>query len=241
LNNRFRGVRTILFDVGNTLTWLDLERAGEILAGEGHPFPPAALADAEAKGRAEMVALSGRHPDADRWTAYVNAIFRELGLADSPALPRLRERVLRAHREEHLWRRVRPDTPEVLQRLADRGYRLGVVSNSDGRVPALLAELELAERFDAIIDSRLVGVEKPDPRIFAIALERLREEAGRAVHVGDLPAVDGEGARRAGLEAVLLDPLGLGGDADFPVIRELAELLDLLPPRAATGSAPDAA
>jgi putative hydrolase of the HAD superfamily len=84
-----------------------------------------------------------------------------------------------------------------------------------------------------IVDSSVVGVEKPDPRIFTIALERLAEEPERAAYVGDFPDVDVVGARAAGLVAILLDPFGLektnGADR---VIHRLDDLARVLPARA---------
>jgi len=76
-------------------------------------------------------------------------------------------------------------------------------------------------------------VEKPDPRIFAIALERLGVAPDRAIHVGDIVGLDVRGARRAGVEPVLMDPLGCyPGSVDCPRIQRLADLLDLVPARA---------
>jgi putative hydrolase of the HAD superfamily len=227
-----RDVATILFDVGNTLTWIDLPRAARLLAAERRPRPLDRLTSAEAVARRVMYGLPTTMTDRDRWSVYVDTIFARLGLADDPGLPRLRDRLFEVHAAEHLWRHVVPGTAETLERIRDRGFRLGVVSNSDGRVPDLLDEVGLAGAFEVIIDSQLVGVEKPDPRIFAIALERLAAPAESAIYVGDYRDVDVVGARRAGLRPVLLDPLELEDGSDFPVIRRLEDLEGLLPVRA---------
>ena len=60
--------------------------------------------------------------------------------------------------------------------------------------------------FTAVIDSALVGHEKPDPRIFTCALERSGASPERTLHVGDLYHADVLGARAAGIHALLLDP-----------------------------------
>jgi len=232
LHNRIEGVATILFDVGNTLTWVDLPRAARLLTDEGRPCPPEALAPAEAEARRVMYGLPRSLTDGERWLAYVDTILSQVGLAGDPELPRLRERFFEVHRTEHLWRHVLPGTAAILARIRGRGFRLGVVSNSDGRVPRLLEDVGLAEPFEVIVDSQLVGVEKPDPRIFEIALEQLAAPAASAIYVGDYRDVDVVGARRAGLRPVLLDPLELEDGADFPVIRKLEELEELLPERA---------
>jgi putative hydrolase of the HAD superfamily len=128
-----------------------------------------------------------------------------------------------------LWDVPDPEARPVLDELARRGYRLGVVSNSDGRVERGLERLGLREGLEVVVDSGVVGIEKPDPRIFEIALERLGVPAGEAVYVGDIPAIDLAGACAAGLSFVLVDPLGLWPDAiDAPRLRRLADLPDLL-------------
>ncbi|MCA9754141.1 MAG: HAD-IA family hydrolase [Gemmatimonadetes bacterium] len=231
MNNRIPGVATILFDVGNTLTWVDLARAGSVLEEHGLPRPATDVAEAEAIARRQMYLAPAGTSDADRWAGYVTSIFRELGV-ETARLASLREAMFEVHRAEHLWRRVLPGTDAVLAELADRGYRLGVVSNSDGRVEPLLEEVGLARHFEVIVDSQIVGIEKPDPRIFALALVRMAANAESAIYVGDFPAVDVVGARRAGLRPVLLDPLDIGAKDDYPRLRALSELPGILPGRA---------
>jgi len=117
------------------------------------------------------------------------------------------------------WK-IFPETREALSELRRRGYRLGVLSNWDSRLPDLLETLELRAHFDAIIYSAAAGFEKPHPRIFAAALEAFGVEASRAVHVGDRMEEDYGGARAAGMRALLvrradagLRPEGLRGPA----------------------------
>ena len=89
-------------------------------------------------------------------------------------------------------------------------------------------------QFEFVIDSGEVGVEKPDPRIFQIALERMGVSAADALYVGDLYEVDVVGARAAGLDVVLLDPSGEHSGRDVKTVRSVAELADgLLAARAA--------
>ena len=232
MNNATPAPHTILFDVGNTLTWVDVERGVRLLADAGHGRTLVAVTDAERRARRVMYRLPEGYADADRWHVFVTTLLQELGLGDDEAqLDDLRERVFAVHRAEHLWRRVEPSTPRVLATLRERGYRLGVISNSDGRVPELLRDVALADFFEVILDSQIEGVEKPDPRIFARALERMGVAAAEAAYVGDFRDVDVVGARRAGLRPVLLDPLGLESDADFPVLASLEDVLELFPAR----------
>lgn len=85
-----------------------------------------------------------------------------------------------------------------------RRLRLGVVSNFYGNVRVLLAEADIEPLLTAIVDSTLVGVAKPDARIFAIALERLDCPAARTLFVGDSWDKDIVGARAAGLRTAWL-------------------------------------
>ncbi len=85
----------------------------------------------------------------------------------------MRDTLLMLHKEKHLWSAVHPGTVEALERLRDSGYRLAVVSNSDGRAEEGLAAAGLRPFFEFVIDSQLVGFEKPDPRIFEVALRQL--------------------------------------------------------------------
>src|SRR5262249_26065710 len=107
-----------------------------------------------------------------------------------------------------LWTVRDPEAPAALQRLKASGLIVGVISNSNGTVRSILEATGLARDLDVVIDSGVVGVEKPDPRIFQLALEHAKVDAGEACFIGDLYSVDVIGARRAGLEAVLLDPCG---------------------------------
>jgi putative hydrolase of the HAD superfamily len=126
----------------------------------------------------------------------------------------------------------------VLTSLAAGGYQLAIVSNSTGVVEQQLAACGICSvsgtgmtRVAIVVDSGVVGVEKPDPQIFSFALDALQAEPGRCVYVGDTVRFDVTGARAAGLFPVHLDPLGLcGGSGDHAHISGLAELTGWLVP-----------
>ena len=112
------------------------------------------------------------------------------------------------------------DARLALDDLASAGVKLAVVANWDVSLVDVLARLGLAEPFGAIVTAAAVGVAKPDPRPFLIALERLGADAAQCLHVGDDPVTDIAGARAAGLAAVLLDRSGRAPES----IASLAEL-----------------
>lgn len=114
----------------------------------------------------------------------------------------------------NLWQQPLPGAAEALARLAG-GYALAIVSNSDGTVEQSLADTGICQagpgrgtQLEVILDSQVVGVEKPDPKIFRIALERLGIPPDQAVHVGDTRFADIAGARAAGIRPIHLDPYG---------------------------------
>jgi len=104
------------------------------------------------------------------------------------------------------------DVAPALSALRGLGCSLGIVSNFDSRVLRILEGLDLAPWFASVTLSSQVGVTKPDPAIFARALARHWADGAPAFHVGDSPVEDGEGARAAGLRAVLIDRAGRHAD-----------------------------
>jgi len=238
-------VRCVVFDAGNTLMHLDYEFIAEVLRDQGHRTTAHAIRLAEYHAKAAIdreLAPELAPPDSveglvwldgDDRPSYFATVLRHIGITPDAARPALA--ALQAHnRESCLWRVVAPDTGDVLAALRQRGYTLAVISNADGRVEDDLRRHGLRPHFADVIDSHVVGVEKPNPAIFHLALDRLGVPADDAVYVGDVFGVDVKGARAAGLQAVLIDPLGeYLGHIDCPRIRGLGELLDLLPSAAA--------
>ena len=99
-----------------------------------------------------------------------------------------------------------PDAPVLLRALRESGLRLGVISNFDYRIYAILEALDLGRHFESITISSEAGYAKPAPEIFRLALQRHSLPAADALHVGDSEALDVLGAHAAGIAAVLVDP-----------------------------------
>jgi putative hydrolase of the HAD superfamily len=123
---------------------------------------------------------------------------------------------------------------EALRVLADASYKLAVVSNAWGMVAQWLEQQDICSvngsgptRVGAVIDSHVVGMEKPDPRIFRLALDALGVEPARSLYVGDTVKFDVVGALAAGLHPVHVDPYGFCTGAHSHV-AELAELTSWL-------------
>lgn len=235
MSERWRVLRVVLLDAGNTLVSIDFEWMAELLAGAGVEATGERLRRAEARARPVLsrrladAAAGGRlsTESGSTFTFYVERILaglRGLAAEEAEALAPDLAAALKSEGNPRLWSRLLPGTRAALAQLRALGLRLAVVSNSDGTIRETLERVGLAGDFEAIFDSRLVGFEKPDPRIFAHAVADLGCAPSSALYVGDLYSVDVVGARAAGLQAALVDPFGDWSDLDCPVVADLPEL-----------------
>jgi putative hydrolase of the HAD superfamily len=167
--------------------------------------------------------------DANPWPdGFAYALLAMIGL-NGAAAETMAEACQVQHRAKSLWTFTFAWVTETLSRLAGQGYRMSVISNADGRVKDQLRAVSLAGHFDEIFDSTLVGVEKPDPAIFEIALQTLNLEPAGVLYIGDTVMFDVVGANRAGVGCVHLDPLGLyttWPGMHIPDIRHLPDWLE---------------
>jgi len=216
---------TILFDAGGTLVRPNFQRMADEFGADGVHSTATALADADRQFRVLFEQPGFERPTTDPWRHYLEHLTRCASL--SPFPDAACERLRRYHDASNLWEDLMPGTIEALEQLAPH-YRLGVVSNANGTVRALMARLGLDRFFDAVVDSQEEGVQKPDPRLFRIGVERMGATPESTVYVGDIFTVDVLGARSAGLSAVLIDPNGLHADKPCDRIATMLELPALL-------------
>lgn len=222
-----KSVRAILFDAGGTLIHIDGPR---LCGAAGLPWDPERFRRAEASAVAALRAFVLENPgsrDAQRLPLYLSEILGGLGLSAPSDRSDAALRVGAEHQRSNLWSRPAPGAAQTLAALASRGYRIAVVSNADGRVRALLESAGLSRWLECVIDSAEVGVEKPDPRIFHAATDRLALSPAACAYVGDIYEIDVVGAAGAGLTPVLIG----SGPAPDSVRRvaDLAGLLNLFP------------
>lgn len=220
----------VLLDNGGVLTLPSPAVVAEVLADVDVEVDPALVT----RAHDAAVRAFDQHPEvAAARRRFAETFVRELG-ADTGTMEVAASALDRAivsdgHR---MWLSARPGARDGLRALAGAGVALAIVSNAFGTVEEDLRDLELCQVGDgpgvevgAVLDSAVVGLQKPDPAIFALALDRLggvRPE--RAVHVGDSVTADVAGARAAGLRALHFDPSGLCGDRDHDHLRSLGEL-----------------
>ncbi len=217
-------LKAVLFDAGNTLLFLEYARLAPALAhATGIPLTAQTLAAQAGPAARSLERRDGT--DRQRGTRYLESLLQLAGVPEAQ-MQVARDTLLVLHRERHLWSGMDPETPAALERLRAAGYRLAVVSNSDGRAAEALAAAGLLAAFERVIDSGLVGVEKPDPAIFTLALEQMGLPATEALYVGDIYEVDVIGARAAGLEVILLDPHRQHAARDVPTVPSIAAVAE---------------
>lgn len=220
--------RTVFLDAGGVLVYPNWQRAADTLARHGVSVEPAALAAAEpAVKRSLDVAPTVRATnDSQRGFLYFDLILRGAGIDRSDATDAAMAELKAFNDLEGAWDEVFPDTMATLVRLREAGLRIVIVSNSNGTVRHLFQRIGLAPHVDLLIDSHEERVEKPNPRLFEIALERSGADRKATIHCGDLYEIDVVGARAAGLPAVLIDTAGIYGEVDCPRVRSLTEYAD---------------
>jgi putative hydrolase of the HAD superfamily len=222
-------VRAVLLDAMGTL--LELEPPAPLLAAQlAARGAEVAEEEAAAALRCEMAYYRAHHDEAvdalaladlrDRCTAVLAAALP----AHARAVPDLRGALLASLRF-----RPYPEVPGVLAALRARGLRLVVVSNWDVSLHEVLADTGLARAVDAALTSAECRASKPDPAIFARALQAAGDVAPeQAVHVGDDPEADLAGARAAGIGGVLVARDGAVAPPGLPAIEDLTGLPALL-------------
>ncbi len=170
---------------------------------------------------------NGGYPKNPWPQGYAHELFRTLGMvnSDTQAISQIADK---HHKRVSLWTFTFDWIRTTLSRLACQGFRMSVISNSDGRTDSILNQLGLRAYFESVFDSHTMGIEKPAPAIFERALLSLKLQPDEALYVGDVYGVDVLGANRAGLGAVHLDPLNLYTDwpgVHLPDIRNLPSWL----------------
>lgn len=204
-------IKAVFFDMGGTLEDIRFDRSsrlaatGELLSlleGEGIHVGRGAevVLDSIERGCAVYRAHSERAmrelPPAEIWRDYYLADF---GLKAEDA-ERLAERLAWLWETRFYTRSLRPGAHEAVAALKERGYSLGIISNTSSRsqVPAMLEGYGLLGYFACVCLSSVSGVRKPDPAIFREAASLLGVDVSEAAYVGDTVSRDISGAHAAG-------------------------------------------
>lgn len=229
-----RDVDLLCLDAGNTVIFLDHQRLADILR-EACAFVVDASILVRTEGEAKRLAESGalvdtawaykEKPGAPGWGKMVGTIVHRAGLPLA-RVPELLAAAWTIHAKKNLWCKVPDGLGPALDAIRERGVKVAIISNSEGMLDGLFRDLGIRAHFDAIVDSGIVGVEKPDPRIFGFALDQFAVVPGRALHLGDVFATDILGARAAHIRCGLIDPFGHyeGAHPDVPRVPGAVEV-----------------
>ncbi len=227
--------KAVFFDFGGTLLVMRRDRViSKILTGKGYPTTPADVRSAYFDVEPAWLGLYG---DRSFTSEQSEEYYRRL---DAMVFGRLFPGSSEGEQISHLMRRMWPEVQEsiplelypdaepTLKRLSEGGFKLALISNGPPDVAETVSRFGLTKYFPVALVSGVVGVSKPNPEIFRIALNGTGVEPGEAVHVGDLYEADVKGARNAGVTPLLLDRDGNYGEVDCPKISGLAEVYEFL-------------
>src|SRR5690349_4811692 len=210
----------VLFDVGNTLLFPNWERILAPLHQRGCRPGIEQLRAIERRTKKEFdeMVTTGR-VDLGFWWTFYGHLLEELGVPDTDVQTAL----TRSTQNSANWDQIRPGTREALDKIGAK-YRIGVISNADGRIANVLSVCGICDCFLSVTDSGLVGHEKPHPAIFAAALKAMNTPAENAVYIGDVYSVDYVGATQSGMQGILMDVSGAYRDSGLPRVESLVEL-----------------
>jgi putative hydrolase of the HAD superfamily len=210
--------RVIFFDVGNTLLFPNRAKMLAPISSDRHPTLEEWQAlERRTKQEFDQGMLEGRVDHGFWWT------FHTYLLQDLREDTGIREVLVENTQRSANWDQIPSGTRDALERISQK-HRIAVISNADGGIERVLTRCGIADCFESITDSAIVGVEKPRAEIFEVALSAMKARADESLYVGDVYSVDYIGARNAGMEAVLLDVSGSYRGRGLPRVESLAQL-----------------
>jgi FMN phosphatase YigB (HAD superfamily) len=223
--------KAILLDAGGVLVLPDPTVLGPLLSYYGGDPSVESHRRAHYGG---MAAKSAAGSGEAFWDEYDHSYVRSIGVIEADVEAAVT--TLQRTRNAFLWRWPIPESKAALMALSASDVPLGVVSNASGQIEDVLRRSGLCQVGDGpnvsvrvVVDSHVVGVTKPDPRIFEHALHHFEGiDRHEIAYVGDSVTLDIGAARAAGLHPILLDPHDDHAGADFERIRSLTEMTSTL-------------
>jgi HAD superfamily hydrolase (TIGR01549 family) len=210
--------RVIFFDVGNTLLFPNRAKMLDAIASDRHPtLEKWQTLERTTKHQFDLGMQNGT-VDHNFWWTFHTSLLQQLGEDIG-----LRDMLVQKTQNSANWDQMPEGTRESLDRLREK-FRIAVISNADGGIKKVLTRCGIADCFESITDSGIVGIEKPRAGIFEAALAAMNARADESLYVGDVYSVDYLGARNVGMQAVLLDVAGAYRDRDVPRVESLQQL-----------------
>ncbi len=221
-------VRAVVFDAGHTLLEMDYARLTAFLVSRGHDVSEATVTEAERRARmrldVERAAPATRARTGEG--RYIRYLIEYLGIAGDAERSAIAEWRRGFNVPIGLCHQADGEAAKALEHARDMGLVVGVISNSNGSVQRALDIAGLAPRLEFVIDSSVVAITKPDPRIFELGVRAACTTPEETVYVGDSYFVDVVGARQAGLGAVLFDPGRVWGERDCAIATSLSAAVE---------------
>ena len=220
----------VIFDAGGVFVLPDPTVIAPLLAPFGGSL------DLEQHRRAHYAAMAAksRADDAEsNWQTYNETYVATVGVDAS--MTEIAARLLDRTRSADLWRYPIAENVAAIGVLQQHEVPMSVVSNAAGQIEWVLEWAGVCQRGNGplvamrtVIDSEVVGIAKPNPKIFEFALvEHAESPRERILYVGDSVSMDVNGSRAAGLVPVLIDPFDDHEGADFARVRSVGDLVDL--------------
>ena len=225
--------KAVFFDVGGTLIRVH-PSVGDVYAKHARAFGFSGTADELNKefrsqwkkigGIESLGNKSGAEIEEKFWKDLVFEVFQPFGGLDH--FDKYFRLIFEVFRDGSNWK-IYEDVigSQIFRKLKERKIILGVISNWDSRLTSTLDSLELTDHFKFILPSAVVGSAKPDKKIFAEAVRLSGIEPHEACHIGNEIKTDFDGARNAGINAILLDRDNKFDESIQPKVRSFFELV----------------
>src|ERR1700693_2208150 len=208
----------LFFDVGNPLLFPNRAKMLDSIALDRHPTLEQWQAlERRTKHEFDRGMRTGS-TDHSFWWMFHTYLLEQLGEDIG-----IRDVLIGKTHDSANWDQIPSGTRDSLDRLRQK-FRIGVISNADGGIERVLTRCGIADCFESITDSGIVGVEKPRAEIFEAALAAMNARANESLYVGDVYSVDYVGATAAGMQAVLFDVAAAYRDRDLPRVESLQQL-----------------
>lgn len=225
-------IKTVTIDMGNTIVSLNYELLKDYIGIIGIISTSKQIKRAEIVARlkvASMVQKGESSESALFFTKYYEEILSGIGVIEGVQELAIKlNRLLKNEvKTEDLWSNLLDRSEEALINFQKIGLKIIVISNSDGTVKKQLIRQGLEKYFDGIIDSYIVGVEKPNPAIFYLAAAKYNFNTKEALHIGDNYYTDIIGAQKAMMYSILLDPYDAWKGYDCPKCNTMFEVSKL--------------
>jgi HAD superfamily hydrolase (TIGR01549 family) len=223
--NRMSAKPYLLLDAGGTLLFMDQDYLSRLADTQGFRVEAKWFYDAHFRlvHWFDTYVSTHRRFLQELPRPYSQILLRLVGLPEESA-ERAAQMAEARHEHINLWGFTFPWVAETLDQLKGAGYRMSIISNTDGRLEQELHDRGMAGYFERVYDSEVVGVQKPEPGIYELALKDLGLRPEDALFVGDMFYIDIWGANRLGIPGLHLDPLGLYEEWPGARIQDLRQL-----------------